>query len=181
MGEEPVGAPRRGLFRFACPVAQNAPMQTILVAADLSEFMQGVVDTAAAIAAGSGGALHLLHVIQPPAGFRDVPHSADEVRAQIESDEAACLHRLAAEAARVGQAGVRVASTTVVHGEAAEQIVQRGRELNADLIVVGANTKGVLARTVLGSVSADVVKHASRAVLIAPAHGESDARGGNEQ
>ncbi len=149
-------------------------MQTILVAVDLSEFMESVVDAAAAIAAGSGGVLHLLHVIRPPAGFHDVPHSTDLVREQVERDEAACLDRLAAEAARAGEAGVRVASTTVVHGEPAAQILQRGRELSADLIVVGADAKGVLERTLLGSTSSEVLRDAGRPVLIVPTLREAD-------
>jgi nucleotide-binding universal stress UspA family protein len=52
-----------------------------------------------------------------------------------------------------------------MHGEPAEQLVDKARELGADLIVVGRRSRSPL-RMLLGSVSAKVVRRAQCDVLV---------------
>ncbi len=56
--------------------------------------------------------------------------------------------------------------TEVAFGPAAETITAQARQLNADLIVVGARGLGAARRLVLGSVSERVLHHADRPVLV---------------
>lgn len=55
----------------------------------------------------------------------------------------------------------------VVVGRPASRIVERARELRADLIVLGSRGRGPIASMVLGSVSAEVAGHAPCPVLVA--------------
>ena len=57
-------------------------------------------------------------------------------------------------------------SSVVLHGGAAQSIVESASEWGADLIVVGSHGYGFWQRTLLGSVSNSVVHHASCSVLI---------------
>jgi len=63
------------------------------------------------------------------------------------------------------QAGLK-ATTLQLRGQPAEAIVEKARELGADLIVVGSNGRGRLGRVLIGSVSDEVVRHFERAVLV---------------
>lgn len=56
-------------------------------------------------------------------------------------------------------------STEVLRGSPAQQIVERAKEWNADLIVVGSHGRGFWGR-MLGSVSNGVVHHAPCSVLV---------------
>jgi nucleotide-binding universal stress UspA family protein len=51
-------------------------------------------------------------------------------------------------------------------GRAAEVIVQRARDLDADLIALTTHGRTGIARAVLGSVASEVLQHASCAVLL---------------
>lgn len=56
-------------------------------------------------------------------------------------------------------------STEILHGAPDQQIIERAKEWNADLIVVGSHGRGFWGR-LLGSVSDGVVHHAPCSVLV---------------
>lgn len=56
-------------------------------------------------------------------------------------------------------------TTDVLHGAPDQQIIERAKEWNADLIVVGSHGRGFWGR-LLGSVSDGVVHHAPCSVLV---------------
>jgi nucleotide-binding universal stress UspA family protein len=56
--------------------------------------------------------------------------------------------------------------TEVLYGNPAQEIVEEAERWGADLIVTGSHGRGLLARTVLGSVSNAVVNQARCSVLI---------------
>ncbi|MCL6454889.1 MAG: universal stress protein [Alicyclobacillus sp.] len=58
------------------------------------------------------------------------------------------------------------AKFTVGHGVPADVICQMARETHADLIIIGSHGKGFVKRTVLGSVSEAVLRHADVPVLV---------------
>lgn len=74
---------------------------------------------------------------------------------------------LAAEAEEAVQdSGLRASEVVHETGNAAQAILRAADETGADLIVVGTNDQGALARFVFGSVSDDIVRQADRPVLV---------------
>ncbi|OGR00049.1 MAG: hypothetical protein A2505_05325 [Deltaproteobacteria bacterium RIFOXYD12_FULL_55_16] len=75
---------------------------------------------------------------------------------------------LLAEAKRIAdQEGVHILSN-LEQGEPYEQIVQVAEEENCDLIVMGRRGKGTVERALIGSVTARVIGHTSKDVLVIP-------------
>jgi len=54
----------------------------------------------------------------------------------------------------------------VVTGDSATEIVDKAKELGADLIIVASHSRSGLKRLLLGSVAEDVVRHAAIPVLV---------------
>jgi len=75
--------------------------------------------------------------------------------------------QLSERAERVTAAGLRC-TTKIVEGGAVAEITQRGRDIGADLIVVGTHGRTGIAHAMLGSVAERVVRRASCPVLTVP-------------
>ena len=61
----------------------------------------------------------------------------------------------------------RQTSSAVIRGRAATSVIEEARRFGADLVVVGSRGHGGLETMLLGSVSAEIVDHASCPVLVA--------------
>jgi nucleotide-binding universal stress UspA family protein len=83
----------------------------------------------------------------------------------LEDFEASCRSALENDVAeaRERHPDVRI-TTTVVHGSPAEKLIEASR--SAEMVVVGSRGHGGFAGLLLGSVSEQVVRHASCAVLV---------------
>jgi nucleotide-binding universal stress UspA family protein len=92
---------------------------------------------------------------------------AAEVIQQTEDAMEAEARRMAIKAARRFAAPDITVETKVVLGRAATAILDEAAALDADLIVLGNRGRGPFESAVLGSVSAEVVDHSPRAVLVA--------------
>ena len=73
---------------------------------------------------------------------------------------------LDAEVERVGSAGGTVAQAHLKMGDAAREIVHLAEDLGAGLVVMGSRGRGGIRRTLMGSVSDSVVRHAHCPVLV---------------
>jgi len=62
----------------------------------------------------------------------------------------------------------RFAGSEVVIGNPVIQIIEAGKRLNADVIVMGTHSKGVLEHAFLGSVAEKVLKKANRPIFVVP-------------
>ncbi|SDY39305.1 universal stress protein [Hymenobacter psychrophilus] len=123
---------------------------TILCPIDFSAVTEQLVAYAAALAAGTGGELRLLHVLDATAA--PLP--------DLQVAHALARHREAAL-----QAGARV-TTAVAQGEAANEIVADARLHPADMIVIGAHGQTGLTRFLMGSTAETVVRTATCATLL---------------
>src|SRR5688572_2049157 len=119
----------------------------ILVPLDLSPLGEAKLPVAKAQASAFGAELLLLHVLPPEAVDETGAVSSAEARARTYLDTVA--GPLRAEGLTVN-ALVRI-------GPAAATIVEAARELEADLIVLGASVRAGLPRAFLGSVADEVV------------------------
>ena len=132
---------------------------TILLATDGSEEAQLAATTAADLAQKTNSELHVLTVgpdyplyelPEHPAGFEDV----------LRENRRESQEMLEQQAKRIEESGGTVKETHLLEGRADEEIVELAEEIGAGLIVMGSTGQGGLRRTLLGSVSDAVVRHA---------------------
>lgn len=126
----------------------------ILVAYDESPGARAALDRAEALAKPLGAALTLVRsVTEGPLTEAAQPDTIASGRAALGREIARYRPELDAE-------------LWVVGGPAGEAILAAAVEMEADLLVTGSRHRGPVARAILGSVSTDLVHHASCDVLI---------------
>jgi nucleotide-binding universal stress UspA family protein len=130
------------------PRAARMGSQRILLATDGSACSMRAAASAAAIAARSSQPVTVVSVVSSPDVDRD--------RAAANVDAAAAVLRAA---------GVDVTGCTV-EGKAHDAILATGRDVHADLIIVGRRGLGAFERLLLGSTSERVAGFADCPVLI---------------
>jgi nucleotide-binding universal stress UspA family protein len=146
------------------------PLRTVLVPTDLSDAAEGALDVgliwSAALRQPRGSesrtSVHMLLAVPhgvPDERVGDAPHafSASELHRHV---QASCE--------RTGCAPQLQLEEEVVEGDAAEVILRRARELDADLVVLGTHGQGALARALIGSVSSVVARRVGCPVLLVP-------------
>src|SRR3954447_26070055 len=143
----------------------------ILLAIDGSASSDRALDLVAALPWHDGGRVRIVTVAPCRTDILGVPWSLDATTQAIESEEATLrVHRSALEAAERELRSVRsdlVIESVLLRGRPASVIVDEGRHMAADLIVVGHRGRGGWESALLGSVAAEVVDHATCPVLVA--------------
>jgi nucleotide-binding universal stress UspA family protein len=138
-------------------------IKRILCPTDFSETSAHAVDQAIALAGYSRGQITALHVLSPMSlAVAGTATSAEET-SQI--DRARLQTAVGLSAARERGVGVDV---VVEIGRPADVIVQRARDLPADLIVMGTHGASGFQHLVLGSVTEKVLRWALCPVLTVP-------------
>lgn len=132
----------------------------VLVAIDGSDESRCVLSRAAAIVDGSGGRLHLLHVIEPLALAygADVPMDVTDLQASLMQQARENIDHYAAEFQ------VPPEQVHVELGSIEKTIQDKADTLGAELIVIGSHTRTGLA-LLLGSTARGVVPGAHCDVL----------------
>ncbi len=132
-------------------------MQRIVLAANAEADQPWVADAAAQLATETGARVAVV--------------SVDEIEVQrlsvLPREEALARAERAARAIadRLEAAGIET-STTVLSGNALEQILRFADEQDADLIVVGSSVRGPVASALLGSVPTGLVRRSRRPVMV---------------
>lgn len=137
-------------------------LSTILCPIDFSEATGPLVAYAAALAAGTGAVLQLLHVLEPQ----------PMLAAPSDLDLAQQLARYHASAEA---AGARVHTAIVPGADAALEIVEEARRHSADMIVIGAHGRTGLSRFLMGGTAEVVVRTAPCVTLLMKSPVESGA------
>lgn len=135
-------------------------IKKILVAYDGSDAAKKAFRYALGLAKPFAAEVIVVSVAQPPE-----PATMVETHAWLDSASEHYEKDFAAMRQEAKERAVP-ASTRVVVGHAAEQIVHQAAALQADLIVMGHRGKSIIQRWLLGSVSHRVISHAPCAVLI---------------
>lgn len=137
----------------------------IVCATDFTPRGQAAAQIAVDIARRTQGWVELVHVMK--AGTVDIlALSADavvleaEVRADVEA-------RLAAECDRLSTAGVPV-TFRVCEGDVEASVLNRAREIEAELIVTGTHGRSALRRFLVGSVGEQLARGSDRPILVVP-------------
>lgn len=148
------------------------PLKKVLLATDFSPASANALAHAAAFAARHGAELHVLHVLVLLQA--DPGRMGDAYDAVIAYQ--AALHEIGeADLAAVEAAtDVPVVKVTRRGGDVAEAVVDYAREVDCDLIVVGTHARRGIRHTFLGSVAAEIVRHAPVSVLVVGSAGGGD-------
>jgi nucleotide-binding universal stress UspA family protein len=151
-------------------------IRRILVCVDHSSFSEACLRHAIAVSKSLGGAVTILHVMQPPRE-RSGLQTTDVLDWEVSRQQAiAYLERLDDEGTHA--LGQKV-ETRLEQGHPAERIIAVARELDADLTVLGSQGERVAAWS-LGSTAQQVLAVARSSVLIvrsnAAAPGEASPR-----
>ena len=127
---------------------------TVLLATDGSREAQLAATTAADLANSTNSELHVVHVGE----LRPTFLAQTEVEpAELERE---ARRQLDEQVRRVEEAGGTVKESHLKLGRADEEIVELADSLGVGLIVMGSRGRGRLRRSLLGSVSDSVVRHA---------------------
>jgi nucleotide-binding universal stress UspA family protein len=137
----------------------------VLIATDGSTAAQRAVELTSAQAWPAGSEFLVIAVDDG----RHVAPALPDAPAAAETEDAVAddLAALAARAAGALERQGWTATGDVLVGRAASVIVEAGGDFGADVLVLGSRGRGRLQALALGSVSAEVVDHANRPVLVA--------------
>jgi nucleotide-binding universal stress UspA family protein len=136
----------------------------ILVATDFSEGSDEALERAIEMAKQWAAEVEIVHVLELTEEF---PFGTTYFDADYGALYARVDLQLSQRADRFRQAGVACV-TKIVEGNSAIEVAKRGRDIDADLIVIGTHGRTGLAHAMLGSVAERVVRRASCPVLTVP-------------
>ncbi len=145
----------------------------VLLPTDGSATAKAARRFAVDIAKGEGDSV-IVFAVAEPAQYEGVEDEAVTTAISGYLREAA-----ESEAAAVRAGGIEATAEVVVSPRVDKAIVDRARELGADLIVMGTHGRTGLARAVIGSVADKVLRHASVPVVFVPQ--VAPAEGGNDR
>src|ERR671911_228413 len=150
----------------------------LLLATDASEEAELATRAAIELAEGTASELHVVYVEPLPEFMKNddgTPGYDRELYEMIEEKARETLRKLTW---RVKVAGGTVDEAHLRMGGVAEEIVELADELDAGLVVVGCRGLGRIRRTLAGSVSERVFRHAHCPVMVVRAKGNSPNRRG---
>jgi nucleotide-binding universal stress UspA family protein len=141
----------------------------ILVAVDLSESTQTIVDKVEEMNKEYPAKVWILHNAEPEPDsveFKVDPLAARETLAKKFHNE----HRQIQEIAdRLRKAGLD-ATALLVRGATVETILKEASDLDVDMIVVGTHGRGAMYQLLVGSVSEGILHKSRYPVLVIPTH-----------
>jgi nucleotide-binding universal stress UspA family protein len=160
-------------------------IKEILYATDLSENSAYAFRYAVNSAQQHGAKIHILHVMEEIktnilAAYYELEKlqeirekGKEEIKVRIQKRlETFCQRELMKDP----ECRDLVASTGVVEGDPAAEILRKADELGVDLVVMGTHGKGLLEHAFLGSVAEKVLHRIKVPVLTVPIPKETDIR-----
>lgn len=161
-------------------MTKPAGFKTILYATDLGDHMRPVFRQAIQLARLQQGRIIVLHVMEPLSGTAQAvvdAYLSQKKREQLQLDgmhkilesmrarlESFCEEELGQSA----DASPLVSDVIVHMGRAGDEIPRQAMDKEADLIVMGTCSHGLLGRGLLGSTAARVVQTSRVPVLVVP-------------
>ena len=139
----------------------------ILLATDGSQEARQAAQAAAELSKDTGSEVHIAYVLPSPRELRGHHIYSREVMSSVlEQAEGEARSLLEEQAKQVGESEGKVAETHLATGEPDKEIVRLSEEIGAGTIVIGSRGLGGLKRSLMGSVSESVVRHAHCPVFV---------------
>ena len=150
------------------PSSEHArPPGKILVAIDGSEEASAAAEAATQIAKATGSEAHLVYAMQEE---RYRPHLGPEMwegwQEGFEHAKRSARSWVEEQADPIRSEGVNTAQSHLLLGRPDAAIVWLAEEIGAGLVVVGSRGLGGMKRTLIGSVSDSVARHAHCPVMV---------------
>ena len=139
----------------------------ILLATDGSEEARLAAQAAAELSKETGSEVHIAYVLPSPTELRGHHlYSQEVMRSVTERAEEEGRSFLEDQAQQLRSSGGKVAETHLTAGDPDKEIVKLSEELGVGTIVIGSRGLGALKRTLIGSVSESVIRHAHCPVFV---------------
>ena len=141
----------------------------LLVAVDLSESTQIIVDKVEEINKECPTKVWILHNAEPEPDileFKVDPLAAREALAKKFHNEHRQIQEIANQLRKAGLDAMAI----LVHGATVEAILKEASDLDVDMIVVGTHGRGAMYQLLVGSVSEGVLHKSLYPVLVIPTH-----------
>jgi nucleotide-binding universal stress UspA family protein len=139
----------------------------ILLATDGSEEARLAAQAAAELSKETGSEVHVAYVLPSPTELRGHHlYSQEVMRSVLEQAEEEANSFLEEQAEQVRGSGGKVAETHLRAGRPDKEIVKLSEDLDVGTIVVGSRGLGAISRTLMGSVSESVIRHAHCPVFV---------------
>jgi nucleotide-binding universal stress UspA family protein len=139
----------------------------ILLATDGSNEGKLAAQAATELSRDTGSELHVIYVLPTPTQLIGHHLYSDEIRESLiggaERDAETFLKE---QADQIGSDGGKVAETHLRSGDPDKEIIRAAESLGVGLIVIGSRGLGAISRTLIGSVSDSVVRHAHCPVFV---------------
>jgi nucleotide-binding universal stress UspA family protein len=142
-------------------------MKNILVAVELDQFDEQIIEKATQFAMAFNSRLWLVHIAAPEPDFvgYDVgPQYIRDSRAEELKNEHKALQELGSS---LKNKGVN-AEGLLIQGATIEMIIEESKKLEVDLIITGHHERSFLYKALRGSVSAQIIKLSKIPILIVP-------------
>jgi nucleotide-binding universal stress UspA family protein len=144
-------------------------MTCVLSCVDFSDVSDRVIEASAKLSQALGIELVVLHVAAPEPDFVGYGVGPQTVRDQVAGHLREHHRALDARVSALVAAGVQ-ARALMVQGVTAAGILQHAVRLPAELVVLGSHGHSKLRELLLGSVTQEVLRHATVPVVVVPAN-----------
>ena len=139
----------------------------ILVALDLSSASQKILDKAKTLAIALPAKVCLLHVIEGEPDFPDDEPDLQNSSVQDQQEFPQEHKNLQKEVDGLRQSGIETKGL-LSQGSVVDVILQKSKQLEIDIIIVGTHGHGGVHHMIFGSVSEGVLRNTSCPVLVIP-------------
>lgn len=139
----------------------------ILVAVDLSDATDKVIEAARGVADLTGASIHVLHVVEAEADFVGNSTNPEMAQAQVAKDFPKEYSRVNILTKKLQDEGLD-ASTCLVRGPGVQTTLREAKRLEVGLIVVGTHGHTAVFDVLIGSYSAGVIRKSKLPVLVVP-------------
>ena len=142
-------------------------MKSIVVGVDLNEADEAVIQEAVSLARDTQATLHLVHAFPAETSVMDyvvyVPVDPEKRNAAI-SDVQEKLESLASE---LQDKGVQ-ARGRIRFGHPHDEVLEYAEEVQAEVIVVGTQSRNAVSRALLGATADKIVRRSPIPILVVP-------------